>query len=82
MELCPGLHDSAIFFREKGIETAKSLNDPVLLSQLFSDLGYAWMEKGDLVNARENYQTSLDLRYEIGDATKIFGTITNLRSEY
>jgi len=38
--------------------------------------------KGDLFNARENYQTALDLRYEIGDSAKIFGTITNLGSEY
>jgi hypothetical protein len=38
--------------------------------------------KGDLFNARENYQTALDLRYKIGDSSKIFGTITNLGSEY
>jgi hypothetical protein len=40
------------------------------------------MEKGELVNARENYQTALDLQSEIGDASKIFETITNLGSEY
>jgi len=40
------------------------------------------MEKGELVNARENYQTALDLQSEIGDAAKIFETITNLGSEY
>jgi signal transduction histidine kinase len=74
--------DSAIIFGEKGVETAKSLNDPVLLSQLYSDLGYAWMEKGELINARENYQTALDLRYELGDSAKIYGTITNLGSVY
>jgi len=74
--------DSAIIFGEKGVETAKSLNDPVLLSQLYSDLGYAWMEKGELINARENYQTALDLRYELGDSAKIYGIITNLGSVY
>ncbi|MDG1276427.1 MAG: sensor histidine kinase [Algoriphagus sp.] len=74
--------DSAIFFGERGIETAKSLNDPALLSQIYSDLGYAWMEKGELVNARENYLAALDIRKEIGDSTKIYGTITNLGSVY
>lgn len=74
--------DSAIIFGERGIETAKPLNDPALLSQLYSDLGYAWMEKGELVNARENYQNALKLRVELGDSAKIYGTITNLGSVY
>ena len=74
--------DSAIIFGQRGIETARSLNDPVLLSQLYSDLGYAWMEKGELVQARENYQSALNIRYEIGDSSKIYGTITNLGSVY
>jgi signal transduction histidine kinase/Flp pilus assembly protein TadD len=74
--------DTAIIFGERGIEKAKLLNEPELLSQLYSDLGYAWMEKGELVNARENYQNALKLRVELGDSTKIYGTITNLGSVY
>lgn len=74
--------DTAIIFGEIGIEKAKLLNEPELLSQLYSDLGYAWMEKGELVNARENYQNALKLRVELGDSTKIYGTITNLGSVY
>lgn len=74
--------DSSIIFGEKGVELAKSLNDPVLLSQLYSDLAYAWMEKGELINARENYEAALSLRYELGDSVKIYGTLTNLGSVY
>jgi signal transduction histidine kinase len=74
--------DTAIIFGERGIEKAKLLNEPELLSQLYSDLGYAWMEKGELVNARENYQNALKLRVELGDSVKIYGTITNLGSVY
>jgi signal transduction histidine kinase/Tfp pilus assembly protein PilF len=74
--------DTAVMYGEKAIEVANNLNDPVLLSQAYSDLAYAWMEKGELVNARENYQSALDIRYEIGDSSKIYGTITNLGSVY
>ena len=74
--------DTAVMYGEKAIEVANDLNDPVLLSQAYSDLAYAWMEKGELVNARENYQSALDIRYEIGDSSKIYGTITNLGSVY
>ncbi|MBB6326069.1 signal transduction histidine kinase/tetratricopeptide (TPR) repeat protein [Algoriphagus iocasae] len=74
--------DTAVMYGKKAIEVANDLNDPVLLSQAYSDLAYAWMEKGELVNARENYQSALDIRYEIGDSSKIYGTITNLGSVY
>lgn len=74
--------DSSIIFGKKGVEIAKSLNDPMLLSQLYSDLAYAWMEKGELINARKNYEAALSLRYEVGDSVKIYGTLTNLGSVY
>ncbi|MBN3583953.1 sensor histidine kinase [Algoriphagus aestuarii] len=74
--------DTAVIYGQEAIGIAKELNDPVLLSQAYSDIAYAWMEKGELVNARKNYQNALDLRYEIGDSSKFYGTITNLGSVY
>ena len=74
--------DTAILYGEEAIELSKEIDDPVLLSQAYSDLAYAWMEKGELVNARQNYEAALELRYEIGDSSKIYGTITNLGSVY
>ncbi|MFC3879034.1 tetratricopeptide repeat protein [Algoriphagus namhaensis] len=74
--------DSAIFFGQRGIVQSKKLNDPVILSQMYSDLAYAWMEKGELPEARANYQEALSLRYQVGDSSKIYGTITNLGSVF
>lgn len=74
--------DSAIFFGQRGIIQSKKLNDPGILSQIYSDLAYAWMEKGELGEARGNYQEALSLRYETGDSVKIYGIITNLGSVF
>lgn len=74
--------DSSVFYGEMAVKEAKKLDNQILLSQAYSDLGYAWMEKGELPIARQNYQEALRLRYEIGDSTKIYGTITNLGSVY
>lgn len=74
--------DSAIFFGQRGIIQSKKLNDPGILSQIYSDLAYAWMEKGELGEARANYQEALSLRYGTGDSVKIYGTITNLGSVF
>ncbi|WP_339870074.1 sensor histidine kinase [uncultured Algoriphagus sp.] len=78
----PVSQDTAIMFGEENIEVAKSLDNPDMLAQAYSDLGYANMEKGELIKARKNYQQALELRYETGDSTKIYGTITNLGSVY
>ncbi|RAI95414.1 tetratricopeptide repeat-containing sensor histidine kinase [Algoriphagus yeomjeoni] len=78
----PVSQDTAILFGKENIEVAKSLDNPVMLAQAYSDLGYANMEKGELIEARKNYQQALELRYETGDSTKIYGTITNLGSVY
>ncbi|SFT72351.1 Tetratricopeptide repeat-containing protein [Algoriphagus locisalis] len=78
----PVSQDTAILFGEENIEVAKSIGDPVMLAQAYSDLGYANMEKGELIEARKNYQEALKLRYQTGDSTKIYGTITNLGSVY
>lgn len=78
----PVSQDTAIMFGEENIEVAKSLDNPDMLAQAYSDLGYANMEKGELIEARKNYQQALELRYETGDSTKIYGTITNLGSVY
>jgi signal transduction histidine kinase len=75
-------HDTAIVYGKENVALASSLDDPILLSQAYSDLGYAYMEKGELIDARKNYQQALNLRYETGDSTKIYGTITNLGSVY
>lgn len=74
--------DSAITFGEEGIKLAQRGEYPELLSQIYSDLGYAWMEKGELIQARESYQAALKIRYELGDSTKIYGILTNLGSVY
>ncbi|MHA7131733.1 tetratricopeptide repeat-containing sensor histidine kinase [Algoriphagus namhaensis] len=74
--------DSAILFGERGVQIGKELGDPILLSQIYSDLAYAYMEKGELPSAKLNYEAALALRYELGDSVKIFGTLTNLGSVY
>ncbi|MEP0711984.1 sensor histidine kinase [Algoriphagus sp.] len=78
----PVSHDTAIAYGKENVALASSLDDPILLSQAYSDLGYAYMEKGELIDARNNYQHALNLRYETGDSVKIYGTITNLGSVY
>jgi len=78
----PVSQDTAILYGKENIEIAKSLDDPAMLGQAYSDLGYAYMEKGELIEARKNYQEALILRYQTGDSTKIYGTITNLGSVY
>ncbi|UZD21126.1 tetratricopeptide repeat protein [Algoriphagus halophytocola] len=74
--------DTAISFGEENVGLAMSLDDPDILSQAYSDLAYAYMEKGELLGARKNYQEALRIRYKTGDSTKIYGTITNLGSVY
>ncbi|WP_092894143.1 ATP-binding protein [Algoriphagus aquimarinus] len=78
----PVSHDTAISYGMKNIEVAKSLKDDAILGQAFSDLGYAYMEKGELIESRKNYHESLKLRYQTGDSTQIYATITNLGSVY
>lgn len=74
--------DTAIAYGKENVALAASLDDPSMLSQAYSDLGYAFMEKGELIDARKNYQQALRLRYQTGDSTKIYSTITNLGSVY
>ena len=78
----PLSQDTAILFGQENIEVAKTLDDPIILAQAYSDMGYARMEKGDLVESGRNYKQALKLRYQTGDSTKIYSTITNLGSVY
>ena len=74
--------DTAISFGEENVALAAALDNPATLAQAYSDLAYAYMEKGELPAARKNYLEALRLRYQTGDSTKIYGTITNLGSVY
>jgi signal transduction histidine kinase len=74
--------DSSVFYSEMAIADVNQPKDPILLSQAYSDLGYPWMEKGELLKARQNYQEALRIRYELGNPAKIYATVTHLGSLY
>jgi signal transduction histidine kinase/Tfp pilus assembly protein PilF len=60
--------DSAIYFGELAVVSAKKANDPKILAQAYSDLGSGILQKGDLDESKKLYLRSLEIRLEINDS--------------
>lgn len=74
--------DSALSYGNKAISQAKTINDSVLLAQVYSDLGAVHFRNNDFKNSEKNYLNSYKIRKKKKDAKGIAKLNNNLASVY
>ena len=74
--------DSSVFYGDKAIYEAKKINDDILVSQVYSDLGAVYTKKSDYQKAEEFYHKSYEIRKAKNDKKGMAKINSNLGNIY
>lgn len=74
--------DSALVYGNRALAFAKTLNDPKVLSQVYSDIGSVYMAKGDLPKSKQHYFASLAIRTKSKDREGMASNWSNIGGVY
>jgi signal transduction histidine kinase len=72
--------DSALSYGNEALELAQKTGDQSKIAQAYSDLGNAFNQRGEFVEAKNAYKTALTLRTNLADSAGMAGSKSNLAS--